>query len=186
MAWQQRLARVGHASYGELRRTFRERVDPWHFETSPYEQGRFAKMLALVQSVPHARILEVGCAEGHFTERLLTVSGSVTAIDLSAEAIERARVRAPGASFLTVRAEDLPAPPERYDLIVCAEMLYYVEDLALVLAKLRRIGTYLVTSTCYPSALTIHRGLASCTLLRKVFHGRARELRATSIRLWEL
>jgi len=64
-------------------------------------------------------------------------------------------------------------------------MLYYVEDLALVLAKLRRLGKYLVTSTCYTSALAIHRGLASCKLLRRVFHGRAREVRAKSIRLWK-
>lgn len=186
MALNNRLARFGHLSYDGLDRLFGARVDPWHFDSSAYEQARFAKMLALVQSVPHARILEAGCAEGHFTQRLLTISDDVTAIDLSAVAIERAKLRAPGASFLNVKLEDMPAGPERFDVIVCGEMLYYLDDVAAIVPKLRQLGRYLVTSTLYPSAWQIHAGLAQCTLRKQVFHASPRELRAASIRLWEL
>jgi 2-polyprenyl-3-methyl-5-hydroxy-6-metoxy-1,4-benzoquinol methylase len=182
----QRLARLGHASYDGLERLFRERTDPWHFTESDYEQARFAKMLAMVRTVPHRRILEAGCAEGHFTELLLGVADTVTAIDLSADAIARARERAPAARILQSKLEDLPLPCEPYDLVVCGEMLYYVADLKLVLGKLRGLGRYLLTCTCYPAALPIDRQLATYTQLGSVLHLGLRELRASSIRLWQL
>ena len=182
--WRLLLSR--HASYERLEEILRDRVDPWHFDTSRYEQARFAKMLSLVQTVPHERILDVGCAEGHFTQALLTVCPSVTAIDLSAAAVERAQERAPGASFLITKLEDLTIPEQPYDIIVCGEMLYYLEDVAALVPKLRRLGPYLLTSTCYPSALRIHSELGNYKLLQSVFHMSLRECRATSIRLWGL
>jgi 2-polyprenyl-3-methyl-5-hydroxy-6-metoxy-1,4-benzoquinol methylase len=181
-----RLLRVRHATYDGLTRTLREKVDPWHFDTSRYEQARFVKTLALARSVPHARILELGCAEGHFTQQLLTIADSVTAVDLSAAAIERARLRAPTATFLAMRAEDVPLPEEPYDLIVCAEMLYYLEDVPAFVPRLRALGRYLLTSTIYPSALRIHAELQGCRPLKSVLHTSLRERRATSIRVWEL
>jgi 2-polyprenyl-3-methyl-5-hydroxy-6-metoxy-1,4-benzoquinol methylase len=188
--WTQKRFDIGrHLTYAGLERIFQNGIDPWHYERSLYEQMRFAKLLALVRTVPHARVLEVGCAEGHFTERLLTISRSVTAIDLSSEAIARARVRAPGARFLTLNVEEMPVTEERYDVIICAEMLYYVECIEALIAKLRQIGTHLITSTCYPSALRIDAQLASCrslTLKKRIFFVRVRELKATSLRLWEL
>jgi 2-polyprenyl-3-methyl-5-hydroxy-6-metoxy-1,4-benzoquinol methylase len=181
-----RLLRYRHATYEGLQRTLRETVDPWHFDTSRYEQARFAKTLSLAQAVPHDRVLELGCAEGHFTRSLLTIASSVTAVDLSPAAIERARLRAPDATFLTMKAEDVPVPHEAYDLIVCAEMLYYLEDVPAFVPTLRRLGRYLLTSTIYPSALRIHGELHGCRLLKSTLHASLREMRLTSIRLWEL
>jgi 2-polyprenyl-3-methyl-5-hydroxy-6-metoxy-1,4-benzoquinol methylase len=181
-----RFLHYRHATYEGLQRTLRETVDPWHFNTSRYEQVRFDKTLTLAQTAPHARILELGCAEGHFTQRLVTIADAVTAADLSAAAIERARLRAPEATFLVMKAEDVPLPEEPYDLIVCAEMLYYVEDVPALVHRLRRLGRYLLTSTIYPSALRIHHELHGCRPLRSMLHTSLREMRATSIRLWEL
>jgi len=174
-----------HLTPTSLERQFLLSEDPWHFATSSYERRRFAIMLALVQSVPHARILEVGCAEGHFTQHLLRL-GEVTAIDLSPTALARARQRAPGATYLCLRLEDLPAVEARYDVIVCGEVLYYVADLDATLTLLERRGRYLVASNCYPSALRIDWALRRYPRLAWRFLVRPLELKAASIGLWEL
>lgn len=183
---QRRLTFRRHNSYAGLARLFRNRVDPWHFASSPYERRRFAAMLHFVRAVPHARILEVGCAEGHFTEQLVRLSGDVTAIDLSPDAIARARERAPQARFLTCTIEELPPPTEPYDVIVCGEMLYYLEDIDATIAQLRQMGVYLVTSTCYPSAPRIHAKLATCDLVQTRRIARVRQLKAAALGLWKL
>jgi 2-polyprenyl-3-methyl-5-hydroxy-6-metoxy-1,4-benzoquinol methylase len=186
LTFLQRWDRKLHLTYAGLERLFQKQADPWHFASSLYERNRFAKMLKLMHCVPHARILEVGCAEGHFTQHLLRLSSAVTAIDLSAEAIERAKCRAPGAQFFTSTLEDFRVENERYDVVVCGEMLYYVDDIDAAVNKLRQLGRYLVTSTCFPSALRINAKLARYRLLDRVIHVRVREFKATSIRLWEL
>lgn len=174
-----------HLTPAGLEQQFLLGEDPWHFATSAYERQRFALMLALVRSVPHARILEVGCAEGHFTHHLLQL-GEVTAIDLSPTALARARQRAPGATYLCLRIEDLPAAGPRYDAIVCGEVLYYIADLDAVLATLERRGRYLVASNCYPSALRIDRALRRYQRLQRRLLVRPLELKAASLGVWAL
>jgi SAM-dependent methyltransferase len=174
-----------HLTPAGLEQQFLLSEDPWHFATSAYERRRFALMLTLVQSVPHTRILEVGCAEGHFTQHLLRL-GEVTAIDLSPTALARARRRAPGATYLCLRLEELPTAGPRYDAIVCGEVLYYVADLDAALTILERRGHYLVASNCYPSALRIDRALLRYQRLQRRLLVRPLELKAASLGVWEL
>ncbi|TIR82436.1 MAG: methyltransferase domain-containing protein, partial [Mesorhizobium sp.] len=84
------------------------------------------------------RALELACAEGHFTRQLAPRVGHLTATDISSVAVERARARCsdqPNVDFgvLDFSAETLPG---KMDLIVCSEVLYYLDDLA----ELRRIA----------------------------------------------
>jgi trans-aconitate methyltransferase len=74
------------------------------------------------------RVLELGCAEGHLTERLSRRAASVDSVDISAVAIARARSRAPGASY--TEADILtwaPAEGSAFDAVVVAEVLYYLD-----------------------------------------------------------
>ena len=66
-----------------LERLFRERPDPRDFLTDPYEQARLTHLGGIVQRVPHASILEIGCAEGIFTAWLTTIAEHVVALDVS-------------------------------------------------------------------------------------------------------
>lgn len=175
-----------HLSYESLERVLREQTDPWGFETSRFEQRRFQTMLGLLQRVPHDRVLEAGCAEGHFTQLLLERCREVRAIDLSAAALLRAQQRAPGASFRQIKLEDLAQPATRYDVVICGEMLYYLDDLDAVLDKLPKLAQYLLVSTCYPSALSINRQLSRYYAIAKVFQLGVRERKAASISLWKL
>lgn len=76
-----------------------------------------------------ARVLEVGCGTGWLSERLAAF-GHVTGVDLSPGAIDIAKAR--GISDARFLAGDFLAldlsDEEPFDLVVCAETLFYVED----------------------------------------------------------
>ncbi|WP_240547310.1 trifunctional glycosyltransferase/class I SAM-dependent methyltransferase/polysaccharide deacetylase [Mesorhizobium tianshanense] len=111
--------------------------DPWNY-SSPYEQEKYQRQLEILPAGPIGRALELACAEGHFTRQLAPRVGHLTATDISAIAVERARARCgdqPNIEFgvLDFSADTLPGD---MDLIVCSEVLYYLDDLA----ELRRIA----------------------------------------------
>jgi len=69
---------------------------PWDY-ASPREQARFhhaAELLDVVRgNTCFRKALEVGCAEGAFTEFLAPRCESLLAVDVSAAALERALTR---------------------------------------------------------------------------------------------
>lgn len=113
----------------KLDRQFRKREDPFSYGSDPYETARLAAIEAALGTARIGSLLELGCAEGHLTERLVRKADAVTAVDISAVALARARRRAPSARF---READLmtwePAPGEGpFDAVVFAEVLYYLD-----------------------------------------------------------
>ena len=53
-----------------LEEILNERADPWGFEHNAEKQLRFQRTWELVPRAGYRRILEIGCAEGHFTEQI--------------------------------------------------------------------------------------------------------------------
>jgi len=115
--------------------------DPWDFETSPYEQHKYARTLAALGRPERrfSRALEVGCSIGVLTERLAPRCDAILAVDLSALAVGRARARLTGWPNVTVERRRLPEqmPGGPFDLIVASEVLYYWPG-DVMLAALRR------------------------------------------------
>jgi trans-aconitate methyltransferase len=117
-------------------------TDPWSFTTSDYERRKYAHTLSSLGAPRFDRALEIGCSIGVFTELLATVTGELAAIDVSERALARARrrlhdrrdVRFANASF----PEQMPAGP--WDLVVCSEILYYLDREAFALAVDRLRG----------------------------------------------
>jgi 2-polyprenyl-3-methyl-5-hydroxy-6-metoxy-1,4-benzoquinol methylase len=179
-------ARYFSFTYETLERTFQEQTDPWGFAASRFEQERFALMVGLLQTVPHETILEVGCAEGDFTEQLVGIAKQVTAIDLSGEAIARARLRAPQARYIVTKIEDYQPQGTKFDVVVCGEMLYYISDKEQALANIERLGQYLLVSNCNQFAVFLEPRLARYTLIRRLFHFSVRELKCCAISLRRL
>jgi glycosyltransferase involved in cell wall biosynthesis len=104
--------------------------DPWSYD-SDYEVVKYEQTLELLPDEVVTDALEIGCAEGHFTIRLAPRVGRLTAVDISDRALARAQVRCQGhdnVAFQRVdlNTDDLPGP---FDLIVCSEVLYFVQDL---------------------------------------------------------
>jgi glycosyltransferase involved in cell wall biosynthesis/peptidoglycan/xylan/chitin deacetylase (PgdA/CDA1 family) len=103
--------------------------DPWNYG-SPYEQEKYRRQLDLLPDPPVGRALELACAEGFFTRLLAPRVTRLTATDISATAVERARARCAEHTNIDWRTLDLSADPipGDQDLIVCSEVLYYLAD----------------------------------------------------------
>lgn len=104
--------------------------DPWRLDANPFERERYTQMLRMSlsrQSITSA--LEVGCAAGAFTEMLAPHCKRLTVVDVVPQAISRARRRTERWS-IGWKVADLQhfSPPEKFDLIVVAEVLYYLSD----------------------------------------------------------
>ena len=104
--------------------------DPWNFETSDYERGKYDATLAALGEEPAVRALEVGCSIGVLTERLAGLCDHLLAVDGSAKALDRARQRC--AKLDNIEFQRLQVPrdpiPGRHDLIVLSEVAYYWDD----------------------------------------------------------
>jgi len=109
---------------------YRRRLDPWGYETSPYERRKYQKTLEILPKRSYRRALEVGCSIGVFTEELakLGVASEILGVDISEEALGRAGERL--ARFKSVRllCLDIARDPLEgpFDLIFCAEVLFYL------------------------------------------------------------
>ena len=127
--------------------------DPWHYGSS-YERTKYEHTLSLLPAKPIARALELACAEGHFTVSLAPKVGHLIAADIAKNALSRAQARCRGLGNVEFVQLDLIKDelPQGQDLIVCSEVLYYLEDrleLGRIAAKLAAAlapGGYLLTA----------------------------------------
>lgn len=104
--------------------------DPWALETSPLDQQRYARQLALLGGRRYPRALELGCGAGSFTRHLSGVCDSIVALDVAESAIARAKeghfdtesveLRVANIMEFDVEAEG------PWDLVVLAETAYYL------------------------------------------------------------
>ncbi len=125
------LKRILTARSGFVRMYFEMRYlrpDPWRLATSTYERERAERTLGVLGARRYPRALEVGCGEGTFTARLLERCDRITAVDFSVLAIARARRRFSSDPRVEVRRLDVltEAPGGAFDLVVCAELFYYM------------------------------------------------------------
>lgn len=65
-----------------------------------------------------ATVLEIGCGEGRLTQAIAPLAGSLTAIDPSAEQVERARAAVAGADFHVAGAVEFDGPASEFDLVL--------------------------------------------------------------------
>lgn len=106
------------------------RGDPWELETSNWEHERYARLLAMLDQPRYGRILEIGCGAGTFTRRLAGLADKVLALDVSSEAIDRARAAQSDLKQIEFRVGNIMdynlREEEPWDLIVMSETVYYL------------------------------------------------------------
>ena len=128
-------------SQAGLDQFYSEKKDPFDIEDNPYEQGKFAHMLEVLDC-RYGRALEVGCSEGIFTELLSTRCDHLLAIDITQVAVDRAQKRLAAKPWVRVERrtfpEELPEGP--FDLVVCADVLYY-SNVNKLREALRQLGS---------------------------------------------
>ena len=107
-------------------------------------------LVAFVRALGHVdRALDLGCGDGRLSAEL--DAGDLTAADVSAVALDRARSRLPGARMVELEPDaPLPLDDASFDLVLCAETIEHVRDVQLFLSEIRRVlrpGGTLAVST---------------------------------------
>lgn len=145
---------------------FDELEDPWGFTHSTYERERYALTARLLGTLAREgraprSVMDVGACEGLMTEQLLALfpDARVHAVESEPGFVARLRARLGGdARVRVVEASALDVPLEA-DLVLLAEVLYYLpmpEGWAL-LGRLR--ARHLLTSYGGPFAGEVHAAL---------------------------
>ena len=89
---------------------------------------------------PSDQALDVGCGDGRLSVELR--ARDLTAADISLIALKRARKRLPDATMVLVEAgRRLPFEDETFDLVLCADALNEVQDVAQLVAEVKRVLT---------------------------------------------
>ncbi len=151
-------------------------ADPWNME-SPLERARFEQTNAVIERAfgPVGSVLELGCGEGHQTAWLARLSREQYGVDVSAQAIERARVRLPSAQFAATDIFGQPwgDAPGRFDLVTACEVLYYLSDPAATIARMRQLAPRGLVTIFAPACGRVGPHLEAVPGLRKdwIFHG---------------
>lgn len=71
-------------------------------------------------------ILDVGCGLGTYVERFRRFSDRVYGVDLEASRVAEAARRLP--NLAAARAEELPFPPDQFDVVLLHEVIEHMED----------------------------------------------------------
>ena len=77
-----------------------------------------------------AKVLDVGCGNGVISRHLGRMGYDVLGIDVSDKTIENARAidPMPNVKFMKKSAEELVASGEKYDIVICSEVLEHLSD----------------------------------------------------------
>jgi len=89
---------------------------------------------------PGAKVLEIGCSNGHITEYLHRHSGcDILGLDYADAAVAQAQARTQGKAGLEFQVADLihnPLPGDGYDTILSIDSIYFMGDYNKTLTKL--------------------------------------------------
>ena len=102
-------------------------TDPWDFETSAYEAGKYRATLAALGGRRFRNAFEIGCSIGVLSQRLAGICDRLLAVDVSEAPLARARERCAGLAHVRFERMRVPAefPDETFDLVVVSEVGYY-------------------------------------------------------------
>lgn len=147
----------------------RRQYDRWHEERDVPEDDRYEEdWHALARDnlgdVHGRRVIEIGCGRGAFARYLVAQGADLVAADFSEKAIEIAKRRLADSArceVLVADIQEIPFPPESFDVVISLETLEHVPDPDRALAELVRVtkigGRVLITSPNYLSLVGLWR-----------------------------
>jgi SAM-dependent methyltransferase len=175
---QRSLSEDQTASQQAVNAEFVDRADPFHYDTSVVNHARFARQKSMLDSVragkKFASAVEIGCAEGHFTEIVAEISDALLVLDISPVALARTRTRRSWEESVRFQEWDLRRDPipGKHDLIVVAGVLEYFQRRstfkrarASLVAGLKP-GAYLLLESPVPHNSTVANAWWSKLLIR--------------------
>ena len=147
---------------------YRENPDPWNYQASPYERGKYQVTLESLSRPRYVNAFEPACSVGELTAMLAGRCSRLLATDVSETAVEQARRRCAGLPNVRIECRDLRADlndhteDRPFDLIVFSEVGYYFD-----IDSLSRLARRLAEALCSNGELVaVHwRGHSSDHLL---------------------
>ena len=117
-------------------RLYEASEDPWDYRSSEYERAKYAATLAALGPGRYGRALETGCSIGVFTELLARHCDRLVGLDFSSRALALAGERLSGVANVKLVLGSFPeqVPSGGWDLVVCSEVLYYLDRAVLARA----------------------------------------------------
>lgn len=136
----------------ELSRKFdvEQYLESSHFIIRFIELRRIKKVMRLINSRNPDMLLDVGCGNAFLLQRIN--ARRAFGIDLSLNNITKAKKRLGGNRLfvlLRANAENLPFEEDRFDTVVCSEVIEHVQNPESVLKEISRVlkqdGTFIIT-----------------------------------------
>ncbi len=121
---------------------YAEREDPWNFASSEYEKAKYQETVGTLDRDRYGRALEIGCSIGVQTEMLAARCEHLTALEISEQALEKARLRCRylgNVEFFRMAVPD-EYPEGTFELTILSEVGYYLArpDLARLADRIAR------------------------------------------------
>jgi predicted TPR repeat methyltransferase len=131
------IARVqqDQGSRAAFEAAYADSADPWASASTHYryQSVKYDKLIALLPQRRFANVLDLGCGLGLLSQKLAKLAENVVGMDLATSALHHARRRAAAFSNLEFTFGDILDLPRvldrRFDLIVVADVLYYLSPL---------------------------------------------------------
>jgi hypothetical protein len=103
--------------------------DPWGFESSWYEQRKYALTMAVLPRARYRSAFEPGCSIGVLSSLLATRCDRLLSTEMIPSALELARERLATLSHVHLEQAAIPAdwPDATFDLVVLSEIAYYFD-----------------------------------------------------------
>lgn len=131
---------------GEFEKMYQKFDDPWNQKEVMKDSYSRLNTVLTLQKIHARHVLEAGCGLGVFTDYLSKTMPdlSVTEMDISKTAVERASASYPGLLFIVGDLKDIDRilcqSEYRYDVIIFSEIMWYIlKDLKDIVRKLTEI-----------------------------------------------
>ena len=124
------------------REYFDQAADNWDARLGREMLARLREIVAGLDIVSGATVLDVGCGTGVLLPLLyesMNGDGHVVALDLSGEMLKRARSKGQPAFYVQGDAQSLPLPEGVFDWVLCNAVFPHFPDKLRALAELRRV-----------------------------------------------
>ena len=144
-------------------------ADPWGFESSAYEQRKYALTMASLPDPHYGSVFEPGCSIGVLTAMLAARCDRLVATDLVPAALNRARNRLAGQPHVTLEERAIPEdwPEATFDLVVLSEIAYYFDVATLT----DIVGRLMATAVAGATVVAVHwRGVTNYPLTGDAAH----------------
>jgi len=112
----------------------------------------------ILDGIPAGSALDAACGTGRHTAALVDRGHDTIGVDQSAEMLERARAKVPGAEFRIGDLTALPLPDRCVDLAVCCLATTHLAEIAPTVRELARVtrgGGHVIVSDMHPIMMVL-------------------------------